>query len=327
MNTMRNILSNKWFLTFLVIVLVSLVPLFVTSKYWMHMFILILIWSIAAQSLNLIMGYTGQANLAHGGFFGIGAYATALLMIKLGLGFWSALIVAALITSLVGFLIGLPTLRTKGSYFAIGTLCFNVIVFIAAERWESLTGGARGVIGIPHPSPITLPFGLTVNFSSLAGMFYLSFLLLLITLFIKYRVVHSLVGRSFMAVRESEDLTSSIGIDPMRTKIISFVTSVFLVSLAGSLYAVYIGFLDPEMASHHVTFEVLLFVVLGGIGTIAGPIIGTVIVTMLGEVLHFLEAYRLVAYGLVLVLVIIFMPQGIVGGMRMLRQKIAMKDE
>lgn len=326
MDTLKNFISNRWMVGIVAIALVCLVPVLVTSKYWMHIFILMLIWSIAALSLNLIMGYAGQANLAHGGFFGIGAYATALLMLKLNAGFWPALLGAALITSLVGFLIGLPTLRTKGSYFAIGTLCFNVIVFIAAERWESLTGGARGVIGIPHPAPISLPLGIVVKFSSLAGMFYLCFFIFLIVLFIKYRIVHSLVGRSFMAVRESEDLTSSIGLDPMKTKIIAFVTSVFIVSLSGSLYAVYIGFLDPEMASHHVTFEVLLFVVLGGIGTIAGPVLGTVIVTLLGEMLHFLDAFRLVAYGLVLVLVIIFMPQGIMGGIRALAHKITARD-
>ncbi|HOJ51484.1 MAG TPA: branched-chain amino acid ABC transporter permease [Syntrophales bacterium] len=325
MKAIKSIITNKYFLGLVLILLICLVPVFITSKYLMHIFILMLIWSIAALALNLIMGYTGQANLAHGGFFGIGAYATALLMLKLGFGFWPALIIAAIITSIIGFLIGLPTLRTKGSYFAIGTLCFNVIVFIAAERWESLTGGARGVIGIPQPAPISF-LGVTFTFSSLAGMFYLCFFLFLITLIIKYRIVHSLVGRSLIAVRENEDLTSSIGLDTMRTKIISFVTSVFLASLAGSLYAVYIGFLDPEIASHHVTFEVLLFVVLGGIGTISGPIVGTIIVTLLGEILHFLDAYRLVAYGLVLVLVIIFMPQGIVGGIRALRQRMGERN-
>jgi branched-chain amino acid transport system permease protein len=121
-----------------------------------------------------------------------------------------------------------------------------------------------------------------------------------------------------VAVRESEDLTSSLGIDPMRTKIAAFVVSTFIASVAGSLYAVYIGFLDPEVTSYHVTFEVLLFVVVGGIGTLAGPVVGAIVVTLLGESLHLLDAYRLVAYGLVLVLVIIFMPQGIVGAARRL---------
>jgi len=322
MEQIKKSFATKGFLIFLLIVAAAALPVVITDKYWMHILILICIWSIAAQSLNLIMGYTGQANLALGAFFGLGAYTTALMMLKLGLGFWPALILSALLTSAVGFLIGLPTLRTKGSYFAIGTLCFNVIVFIAIERWESLTEGTRGLMGIPPPAPIALPLGLTIDFSSLAAMFYLCLLMLLVTIFVKYRIVHSLMGRSFIAVRESEELTSSIGINPMRTKLISFTVSVFLASIAGSLYAVYIGFLDPEIASHHVTFEVLLFVVLGGGATITGPIIGAVVVTILGELLHFLEGFRLIAYGLVLVLVIIFMPQGIVGTLLSFRAKL-----
>jgi branched-chain amino acid transport system permease protein len=321
-----NFFTGKKLIYLLIIIAAILLPVFVKDKYWMHIFILMCIWSIAALSLNLIMGYTGQANLAMGGFFGIGSYATALLMLKLGMGFGPALVLSALLASLIGFLIGLPTLRTKGSYFAIGTLCFNVIIFIAVERWESLTEGTRGLMGIPPPAPIALPWGATINFTSLAPMYYLMLLFLFFTLFVMYRIVNSLVGRSLMAVRENEELTSSIGIDPMKTKLLAFVASIFLGSIAGSLYAVYIGFLDPEIASYHVTFEVLLFVMLGGIGTITGPIVGAVVVTLLGEVLHYLDAFRLVAYGLVLVLVIIFMPQGIVGGMQKLMAKLSARN-
>jgi branched-chain amino acid transport system permease protein len=320
------LLSGKNLLYLLLLIIAFLLPLLVKDRYWMHILILMCIWSIAGLSLNLIMGYTGQANLAMGGFFGIGAYATALLMLKLGLGFWPALLLSALLISVIGFLIGLPLLRTKGSYFAIGTLCFNVILFIAVERWESLTEGARGLMGIPPPAPIAFPLGLTINFTSLVSMYYLMLVFLLLTLFVVYRIVHSLVGRSLMAVRESEELTSSIGINPMRTKLLAFVTSIFLASIAGSLYAVYIGFLDPEIVSHHVTFEVLLFVVLGGLGTISGPIVGAIVVTLLGEVLHYLAAFRLVVYGLVLVLVIIFMPQGIVGSLQKLRAKLSARN-
>jgi branched-chain amino acid transport system permease protein len=321
-----NFFTGKKLIYLLVIIAAILLPVFVKDKYWMHIFILMCIWSIAALSLNLIMGYTGQANLAMGGFFGIGSYATALFMLKLGMGFWPALVLSALLASLIGFLIGLPTLRTKGSYFAIGTLCFNVIIFIAVERWESLTEGTRGLMGIPPPAPISLPWGTTINFTSLAPMYYLMLFFLFFTLFVMYRIVNSLVGRSLMAVRENEDLTSSIGIDPMKTKLLAFVASIFLGSIAGSLYAVYIGFLDPEIASYHVTFEVLLFVMLGGIGTITGPIVGAIVVTILGEVLHYLDAFRLVAYGLVLVLVIIFVPQGIVGGLQKLMAKLSARD-
>ena len=321
-----NFFTGKRLIYLLLIIAVFLLPVFVKDKYWMHIFILMCIWSIAALSLNLIMGYTGQPNLGMGGFFGIGSYATALLMLKLGFGFWPSLVLSALLSSVIGFLIGLPTLRSKGSYFAIGTLCFNVIVFIAVERWESLTEGTRGLMGIPPPAPITMPWGTTIHFTTLAPIYYLMLVFLLLTLFIIYRIVHSLVGRSLMAVRESEELTSSIGISPMKTKLLAFVASIFLCSIAGSLYAVYIGFLDPEIASYHVTFDVLLFVMLGGIGTITGPIVGAIVVTLLGEFLHYLEGFRLVAYGLVLVLVIIFMPQGIVGGMQKLIAKLSARN-
>jgi branched-chain amino acid transport system permease protein len=321
-----NFFTGKRLFYLLIIIAAFLLPVFVRDKYWMHIFILMCIWSIAAISLNLIMGYTGQANLGMGGFFGIGSYATALLMLKMGWGFWPALVVSAILTSIIGFLIGLPTLRSKGSYFAIGTLCFNVIVFIAVERWESLTEGARGLMGIPPPAPITLPWGATINFTTLAPMYYLMLVFLLFTLFIIYRIVNSLVGRSLVAVRENEELTSSIGINPMKTKILAFVASIFLCSIAGSLYAVYIGFLDPEIAHYHVTFDVLLFVMLGGIGTITGPIIGAIVVTLLGEFLHYLEAFRLVAYGLVLILVIIFMPQGIMGGIEKIMAKLSARN-
>ena len=317
--------GKKW-LNFFLIILTLILPFLVKDKYWMHTIILMCIWSIAAISLNLIMGYTGQANLAMGGFFGIGAYATALLMLKVGLGFWEALVLSAFLSSVIGFLIGLPTLRSTGHYFCIATLCFNAIVFIVMERWEALTRGPRGLMGIPLPSPIELPLGLTVDFTSLNSKYYLVLFFLSITLFISHRIVNSLVGRSFIAVRESEELTSSIGINPMKTKVLSLVVSVFLCSISGSLYAVYIGFLDPEISSYEVTFEVLLYVVIGGIGTISGPILGTIVVTLLSETLHYLGSYRLVAYGLVLILVIIFIPHGIVGSMQNLITKIAEKN-
>ncbi len=325
MNTREKIQPAKWWIYGVLLAAAILLPLATNDRYILHILILICIWGISAHSMNLIMGYTGQANLALGGFFGIGAYATALFMLKAGINFWPALLLGALLTALIGFLIGLPTLRTKGSYFAIGTLCFNVIVFIAVERWESLTEGARGVMGIPGPAPIPLPFGYALTFETLPSVYFLVLAFLLLTMFAMYRVVRSLAGRSLMAVRENEDLSNSIGINTMRTKLMSFVLSTFIVGIAGGLYAVYIGFLDPEITSHHVTFEVLLFVVLGGIGTIWGPLVGAVVITILGEVLHYLDAYRLVAYGLMLVLFSIFLPQGFLGGMRSLWAKVTEK--
>ncbi len=173
------------------------VPLFVTSRYIYHLLIMSTIWGIAATAMNLIMGFTGQVNLAHGAFFGIGAYTTGLLMLKLGVNFWPALLAACIVAAIFGFLIGLPSLRTKGSYFAIGTLCFNVIVTVIIDRWDTLTEGQRGLMGIEGPAPIPLPFGYRITFESMTATYYLNLVLLLFTLFVVYRIVHSLSGRTF----------------------------------------------------------------------------------------------------------------------------------
>jgi branched-chain amino acid transport system permease protein len=308
-------------LSILVLVAFS-VPLFVTSRYIYHLLIMSTIWGIAATAMNLIMGFTGQVNLAHGAFFGIGAYTTGLLMLKLGVNFWLALPAACIAAAVFGFLIGLPSLRTKGSYFAIGTLCFNVIVTVIIDRWDTLTEGQRGLMGIEGPAPIPLPFGHRIAFDSMTATYYLNLILLIFTLFVVYRIVHSLPGRTFRAVRGDEELSSSLGINPFRTKLVSLVTSTFFAGLAGGLYASYIGFLSPEISDFHVTFELLIYVMIGGIGTLAGPIIGAAILPFISESLHALAAYRMVAYGILLVVFIIFIPSGMVGGFKLLRAKL-----
>lgn len=303
-----------------VIILLALcAPLFSANRYLHHLLIMACIWGIAANALNLVMGFAGQVNLAHGAFFGIGAYTSGLLMLKLGLSFWLALPIACLTAALFGLLIGMPALRTRGAYFAIGTLCFNVIVTVIIDRWEALTEGQRGLLGIPSPGPVPLPFGWTIRFdNNMIATYYLLFGLLLLSLFITQRIVRSLTGRSFRAVRGNEDLSASIGINPFRTKLIAFVTSTFFAGLSGSLYASYIGFLSPDISDFHVSFEVLIYVMFGGIGTLAGPIIGATILPMISEMLHALAAYRMVAYGVMLLLVIIFLPSGIIGGLQLL---------
>ena len=315
-------LTPKRLLLALLILLVLAVPLFVTSRYIYHLLIMACIWSMAATSMNLLMGYTGQVNLAHGAFFGIGAYTTGLLMLKFGVNFWLALPAACVVAAFFGFLMGLPSLRTRGSYFAIGTLCFGVIVTVIIDRWDSLTEGQRGLLGIPGPAPIPLPFGAQITFDTMASTYYLILVMLIITVFITHRIVRSLVGRTFRAVRGDEELAGSIGINPFRTKLISFVASTFFAGLAGGLYTSYIGFLSPEISDFHVTFEILIYCMIGGIGTLAGPIIGAIILPVISETLHALAAYRLVAYGVLLTVFIIFIPTGIVGGCKIIWQRL-----
>jgi len=315
--------SMRRYAFLLIIVFAFTIPLFVTSRFYLHVLIMCCIWGMAATSMNLIMGYTGQVNLAHGAFFGIGAYASGLLILKLGFNFWFAMLVACLITVLVGFFMGVLALRTKGSYFAIGTMCFNVIVTVIIDSWDTLTEGARGLLGIPRPPSIPLLFGKEISFSSLVPNYYLVLVFLLFTLFVVHRIVHSMMGKSFAAVRGNEELAESLGINAMGTKLMSFLISTFLAGLAGVLYAAYIGFLSPEISDYHVTFELLVFCLIGGLGTLVGPLIGAFILTIVSELLHGLAFPRLVIYGFLLIIIIIFLREGIAGGVRKLWLKVA----
>jgi len=318
METAAKFFPTRKLIVLLLIIFAFTIPFFVTSRFILHILIMCCIWAMAATSMNLIMGYTGQVNLAHGAFFGIGAYSAGLLILKLGINFWPALILACAITVFLGFLIGLPALRTKGSYFAIGTMCFNVIVTVIIDSWEGLTEGARGLLGIPRPAPIPLPFGREIAFTSIGANYYLVLISLLLTILIIYRIVHSMMGRTFMAIRGNEELAESLGMSAMRAKLLSFLISTFFAGWAGVLYAAYIGFLSPEISDYHVTFELLTFCLIGGLGTMVGPLIGAFILTIISELLHGIAIPRLVAYGFVLIIIMIFLRGGITGGVRTL---------
>ena len=303
---------KKWPI-FVILIFFICLPIFVQAKYPLHLLIMVGIWSIATSSLNLILGYTGQASLGHAAFFGIGAYASALLMIKIGFSFWLALPLASLVAALCGFLIGLPALRTRGSYFAIATLGFKLIVTIIIEHWEDFTQGGAGISGIPKADPIPLPFLGEVAFTTITGQYYLVLFFLTLTLFFIYRIVHSPVGRTYLAIRGSEALAESMGINSMWNKIVSFTVSAFFAGLAGALYASYHGFISPDTSNFHIGFDLLIYLLVGGVATMAGPIIGAFIMTLIPESLQFLLEYRIILYGSFLIVVVIFLPRGLVG--------------
>jgi branched-chain amino acid transport system permease protein len=322
---MKKLFSAQGLIVLVLILFAFSLPLWMKSRFVLHVVIMCCIWAMGATSLNLLMGYTGQINLAHGAFFGIGAYSAGLLMLKVGLDFWPALILSCLITVGVALFIGPPALRTKGSYFAIGTMCFNVIVTVIIDSWEELTEGARGLLGIPKPGSIPLPLGYKLTFTSMISNYYLVLVSLLLTILIIYRIVHSMMGRTFMAVRGNEELSESLGLSAMRVKLLAFLISTFFAGWAGALYATYIGFLSPEISDYHVTFELLIFCLIGGLGTMTGPLIGAFILTIVSELLHGLAVPRLVAYGFLLIVIIIFLRGGIVGGIRLLRENMVSK--
>ena len=317
-------IKKNWF--YLIIVLIALlVPVFVPNRYFFQIIIMSCLFAIGALSLNLILGYTGQASLAHGGFFGIGAYGVAIMTQTLGWPFWIALPLAALLAAVLGLIVGIPALRTRGAYFAIATMCLGEIIVLVAGNWVELTGGHNGIVGINPPNAIPIPFIGEINFASQTAQYYLVLIFLLFTLFIMHRLVYSLKGLTFMAVRNNELLAEAVGINTFRTKLLSFVVANFLVGMAGGIYASLIGSISPSVASIVKTFDFLLYVLLGGIATLAGPILGGFALPILMEYLQFLQDYQMIFFGVMLVVVIIYAPRGLMGAITTLRNKFNRK--
>jgi branched-chain amino acid transport system permease protein len=312
-------LRKKWFYVLLLVLALAL-PFLITNRYHFQIVIMGLLFSITTLSLNLILGYTGQASLAHAGFFGIGAYGVAL-MTKGGLSFWLALPLSALFAALIGFLIGLPTLRSRGSYFAISTMCFGVIVSIVAGNWIELTGGYTGVVGVPLPNPVPIPLVGEIHFQSQTAQYYLVLAFLLLTLLIMHRLVHSLLGLSFMAIRNNEVLAEAVGVNTFAGKVLSFVVANFFAGLAGGIFASLMGSISPSTAALELTFDWLICLLLGGAATLSGPIIGAFVIPILMEYLQFLAEYRLIIFGTLLIVVIIYFPRGMMGGFSTLRNR------
>jgi branched-chain amino acid transport system permease protein len=195
-------------------------------------------------------------------------------------------------------------------------MCLGIAIYYLIARWDDLTGGARGLFGLPRPNPIPLPFGGVISFESTTACYYLVLFFVFVTVLVKSRLVSSLAGKRLIAIRGNEDLAQSLGIDTMRGKIVSFTISTLLAGLAGGLFSAYMGTLMAEQAHYLLSFELLIYVMIGGIGTMAGPIIGGIFLPILGEILQPLAGFRLILFGLLLILIIRYFPFGIAGGLR-----------
>ena len=297
---------NGW----IAVILAALVfPMIVQNQYVLHVVTLAMIWAISVYGYNMNVGYIGSLSLAHVGFFAIGAYTLGLLTVKAGWGFWSSFAAALVLTAVIGFFVGLVSFRTKGHFFAIYTMCVGFIIYLVIGQWDSLTGGVRGLIGIPHPPPIG-----PITFDTLQSQYYLMLFFLAVTIFVAKWLRDSLTGRTFLAVRNSEELARAIGISPRKNQLLSFVISCFFAGLAGALYVSFIRFIGPEIANIVLGFEMLMYLIIGGIGTLAGPLVGTLLVVWLTQSLQFLQESRMILFGPLLVALVIFYPQGIVGG-------------
>lgn len=286
-----------------VIALALLFPLINPSRYLLTVIIMGFIWSMAAAGLNVLLGLAGQASVAHGAFFGLGAYTFGILNAKHDVNYWIALVAAVVLTSIFAFFISLPAIRTKLTYFAIFTLTLNLIITSLVTNMEHITEGPRGLIGIQRPD----------IFQSITGQYYFTLGFLLLVIFITYRLRNSIVGLSWASIRIDETLAASLGISVIYNKVTAFMISVAITALAGALYASFIGSLTPHITSFYISFFLLIYLIVGGPGTILGPIIGGLGLSSLTQILYALEQYRPVIYGVIMIFVIIYMPSGIMG--------------
>jgi branched-chain amino acid transport system permease protein len=300
----------------LIALIVAIFLPFIIGSYLTGILLLIAIWSITAISLNLIYGYTGQLSVALSAFLGIGAYAFGLIALKLHLGFWPSFFGAIVASGISGLMIGFPALKLKGSYFVLVTLGFAAIVGVIVLSWLSLTGGANGLAGMPRPNPITLPWGTTLRFESLLNMYYFVLFFLLLVAVLCYRIVRSLAGKTFIAICEDENLAESLGIDTFSRKLLSFTISAVFCGVAGALYASYNVVISPDIANFGRGMDVIACLIVGGAGTMAGPIIGTLVLVAIPEILQIMPQLKTLINGIILALFIVFLPNGIMGAFK-----------
>jgi ABC-type branched-subunit amino acid transport system ATPase component/ABC-type branched-subunit amino acid transport system permease subunit len=284
-------------------------PFWLTNAYHLHVAIMAGIFTILALSLNLLLGYTGQLSLGHAAFFGIGAYTSALLALRLEWPFWVGLPAAALAAGLAGWAIGRLALKVRGAYFVLVTISFAGVISLVSVNWMELTNGPLGLPGVPAPSLAG------VSFRTKSAYYYLVLVAAASAYLLCRRLVRSRLGRAFLALRENEPLAESVGIDPTRTLVLAAVVSAAMAGVAGSLYAHYTRFVSPEVFLFSYTVTMVIMVVAGGKGTLAGPVVGAVLFTVLPEALREAVAWQwqMLAYGIVLVLLVFFLPRGIVG--------------
>jgi len=286
-------------------------------EYLLHILVISGIYIILTLSLNVIVGYTGLAVLGHAAFSCVGAYTSSLLALYYGITPWIGLLAGGILAILFGILIGFPSVRLKGDYFALATFGLGVIVYSIAKNWVPLTRGPMGLPGIPQFSLFGYPLSATWAYLLLVSVFAV------ITVFVLSRIVDSPYGRVLMSIREDETASRILGKNTNKYKLQVFMVGAFFAGVAGSLYAHYITFIDPSSFTIMESITILLMVIFGGMGSIRGSILGAVILVVFPELLRFIglpsaiaATTRQMLYGLLLVGLMIARPQGLLGKYR-----------
>jgi branched-chain amino acid transport system permease protein len=264
-----------------------------------------LIFSVLAVGMNVVFGYMGHIPFGYAAFFGLGAYGSALAALKLGWPFWATFILGAIIATLAGFFIGWISLKLKGAYFAITTFGFMAILHVICKNWVDFTRGPMGLYGIPRPSLVELIFDTNLSY------YFLAMACLVLCLYFADRLDRSPVGRAISGTRENEELSQSIGISILRYQLVAFCVSSFMAGLSGALYAHYFRSIVPDLMTAYYSLIAIVMVVVGGRGTLFGPLIGALIFVILPEYFGMTGPTRMLLFGIVTLVCIIGLPRGV----------------
>jgi branched-chain amino acid transport system permease protein len=288
-------------------------PLAIRNPFWLHLVIMVLMWTLLGAAWNVLGGLAGQVSFGHAALFGVGAYTTILLYLKAGIAPWWGIPLAGAAAAVVSLPLGLICFRLRGPFFSLATLAVAEIVRLLALNWESVTAGPTGMLITALP-PVRL-LGKAVNWEAKEPFYATIALLAFAALLATNALKRSRLGAFLVAIRENEDAAEAVGVDTVRAKVLTLLLSAFLAGTGGGFYAFYFRYVDPDaVLAIALSMEMVFIAIVGGLGTVGGPLIGAVFLTSLGETVreHF-QVGHLVLYGLFMMLVIRFMPEGIWG--------------
>jgi branched-chain amino acid transport system permease protein len=305
------------FLFFAAAVLVT--PLFLKGSYFLNVLVFIGINTMLAVALNLLLGYAGQISLGHAAFFGLGAYISGILTTRFPVDPWLAMMLAGFFAAVLAFVIGFPILKLKGHYLAMATLGFGIILYIIFNETVGWTGGPSGLSGIPN-----LHIG-SVIFDNDWNNYYLIWIFTLGVMLLSINLSQSRIGRALRAIHDSEVAARVMGVNARVLKVQIFTVSALLSAIAGSLYAHTMTFISPVSFGFNFSVELLTMVIIGGLGSIYGSFLGAAILTMLPELLRVFQDFDIVIYGLMLILITMYMPGGLISGLEMLAKLVMSK--
>ena len=283
-------------------------PIVESNPYTLGLSNLIAIYVMVVLGLNLFIGYAGQISLGHAAFFAIGAYGSAIGTTTLGWPAWPVMVLVALGTAGIALAVGLPALKLSGHYLAMATLGFNIVVYTLLVQWDAVTGGPSGFAGIPY-----LSIGALV-FDNETSIHYLVWTFAMVSLLLSLNLVRSGAGRGLAALAGDETAAAALGVDIRRAKVKVFILSAILASVAGSLFAHCYAFVSPDSFNIFQSVDFAIMVVVGGMGSIWGTLFGTALITLLPEWIEALDTYKDIIHGLILVLILLFLPQGLITG-------------